>query len=53
MVADEALAFRVTASESTIAAVKLQLVAEAGNEAGEKILLERRLTEIERRLGIF
>ena len=51
-VADEALATRVTASEAAIAAVRLQLVADAGNESGEKILIERRLIEIERRLGI-
>jgi hypothetical protein len=48
VVADEALASRVTASEAAIAAVKLQLVAEAGNEAGEKIILERRLDGIEK-----
>jgi len=51
-VADESLASRVTASEAAIAAMKLQLVAEAGNEDARKILLERRLIEIERRLGI-
>ena len=50
--ADEILASRVTAGEAAIAAVRLQLVADAGNESGEKILLERRLIEIERRLGI-
>ena len=50
--ADEALASRVMACETVIDTVKLQLVADAGNEAGEKILLERRLIEIERRLGI-
>lgn len=47
-VADEALASRVTASEAAIAAVKLQLVAEAGNEDARKILLERRLDSIEK-----
>ena len=52
MVADEALASRVTASEAAIAAVKLQVDVEALNKFGENILLERRLTEIERRLGI-
>ena len=51
-VAVEALASRVTASEAAIAAVRLQLVADTGNESGEKILIERRLIEIERRLGI-
>jgi hypothetical protein len=51
-IADEALASRVAASEAAIAAMNLQSIAEAGNAAGEKILLERRLTEIERRLGI-
>ena len=48
VVADEALVSRVTAVEASIAAVKLQLVAEAGNEAGEKIILERRLDGIEK-----
>lgn len=51
-IANEALASRVAASEAAIAAMNLQSIAEAGNAAGEKILLERRLTEIERRLGI-
>ena len=51
-VADEALASRVTASEAATAAVKLQVDVEALNKFGENILLERRLTEIERRLGI-
>ena len=51
-VADEALASRVTASEAAIAAVKLQVEGEDLNKFGENILLERRLTEIERRLGI-
>ncbi len=52
VIADEALASRVAVSEVAIAALRLQLVADAGNESGEKILLERRLIEIERRLGI-
>lgn len=52
VVADEALASRVTASEAAIAAVKLQVDVEALSKFGENILLERRLTEIERRLGI-
>ncbi|MGU9811833.1 hypothetical protein [Pseudomonas sp. LF052] len=52
VVADEALAFRVTESEAAIAVVKLQVDVEALNKFGENILLERRLTEIERRLGI-
>ena len=51
-IANETLASRAAASEAAIAAMNLQSIAEAGNAAGEKILLERRLTEIERRLGI-
>ena len=51
-IANETLASRVAASEAAIAAMNLQSIAEAGNAAGEKILLERCLTEIERRLGI-
>lgn len=51
VIADEALASRVTAIEVAIAAVKLQVDVEAMNKFGESILLERRLTEIERRLG--
>lgn len=47
-VADEALASRVTASEAATAAVKLQVDVEALNKFGENILLERRLTEIEK-----
>lgn len=52
VVADDALASRVTACEAAIAAVKLQVDVEALSKFGENILLERRLTEIERRLGI-
>ena len=44
----EALASRVTASEAAIAAVKLQVDAEALNRFGENILLERRLESIEK-----
>lgn len=50
--ADEALASRVTASEVVIAEVKLKVDGEDLKKFGENILLERRLTEIERRLGI-
>lgn len=48
MVADEALASRVTASEAAIAAVKLQVDVEALNKFGDNILLERRLGAIEK-----
>lgn len=48
VVADEALASRVTASEAAIAAVKLQVDVEALNKFGENILLERRLDGIEK-----
>ncbi|HJH22245.1 MAG TPA: hypothetical protein K8W20_26535 [Pseudomonas lactis] len=48
MVADEALASRVTASEAAIAAVKLQVDIEASNKFGENILLDRRLGAIEK-----
>ncbi|WP_233093607.1 MULTISPECIES: phage tail tip fiber protein [Pseudomonas] len=48
MVADEALASRVTASEAAIAAVKLQVDVEALNKFGENILLDRRLGAIEK-----
>lgn len=47
-VADEALSTRVTACEAAIAAVNLQMLAESGEAAGEEILPERRLTEIEK-----
>ncbi|MDD1946032.1 phage tail tip fiber protein [Pseudomonas carnis] len=48
MVADEALASRVTASEAAIAAVKLQIRVLESGAASEKILLGRRLDGIEK-----